>query len=222
VTTTAHSRSSPGRPIRRIALLLAGAGLIGVLTAGCGIPASSGPQAIAKGNIPSRLLNPGSTTTSTNPNPPPVYVTEQIYLVDPNLHLTPRNRNIAPPANLTQIVDALLLGPIAAESAEGIQSFVTSTSPLSGSNRAVVTVANGIATVNFATNPVQVVGAAQTLLAIAQVVFTVTQQPNVTGVLFQIAGQPIEVPIGPNGALVPGPVNQAQYPAQAPVPTATP
>jgi spore germination protein GerM len=218
MTRTARSRSSSGRTTRRTAVL-AVVGLISVLTAACGIPTSSGPQAIAKGNIPSRLLNPGSTTT-TIPNPPPVYVTEQIYLVDPNLHLTPRNRNIAPPANLTQIVDALLLGPVAAESAEGIQSFVTSTSPLTGANRAVVTVAN--ATVNFATNPVQVVGATQTLLAIAQVVFTVTQQANVTGVLFQIGGEPIEVPIGPNGALVPGPVNQAQYQAQAPVTTATP
>jgi spore germination protein GerM len=220
MTRTARSRSSSGRTTRRTAVL-AVVGLISVLTAACGIPTSSGPQAIAKGNIPSRLLNPGSTTT-TIPNPPPVYVTEQIYLVDPNLHLTPRNRNIAPPANLTQIVDALLLGPVAAESAEGIQSFVTSTSPLTGANRAVVTVANGIATVNFATNPVQVVGATQTLLAIAQVVFTVTQQANVTGVLFQIGGEPIEVPIGPNGALVPGPVNQAQYQAQAPVTTGTP
>ncbi|HWF21771.1 MAG TPA: GerMN domain-containing protein [Acidimicrobiales bacterium] len=212
-----------GRRPRRIALILALAGLIGMMAAGCGIPTSSGPQAIAKGNVPSRLLNPGSTPTSTTLNPPPVAtVTEEIYLVDPTLHLTPRNRNIAPPANLTQIVNALLLGPTASESAEGIQSFITGISPLSGSNRAVVTVANGIATVDFAANPVQVVGATQTLLAIAQVVFTVTQQPNVTGVLFQIAGQPIEVPIGPNGALVPGPVNQSQYPAQAPVTSATP
>jgi spore germination protein GerM len=220
MTRTVRSRSSSGRTTRRTAVL-AVAGLISVLTAACGIPTSSGPQSIAKGNIPSRLLDPGSTTT-TIPNPPPVYVTEQIYLVDPNLHLTPRNRNIAPPANLTQIVDALLLGPVAAESAEGIQSFVTSTSPSPSTNRAVVTVANGTATVNFATNPVQVVGATQTLLAIAQVVFTITQQPNVTGVLFEIGGQPIEVPVGPNGALVPGPVNQSQYAAQAPVPSATP
>jgi spore germination protein GerM len=167
------------------------------------------------------LLDPGSSATSTTLNPPAT-VTEQIYLVDPTLHLTPRNRNIAPPANLTQVVNALLLGPTASESAEGIQSFVTSTSPSPSTNRAVVTVANGTATVNFATNPVQVVGATQTLLAIAQVVFTITQQPNVTGVLFQIGGQPIEVPVGPNGALVPGPVNQSQYAAQAPVPSATP
>lgn len=219
--TTSVNRSSSGRTTRRICLIVALAGLIGALTAGCGIPTSSGPQAIAKGNVPSRLLNPASTPTSTTLNPPAT-VTEQIYLVDPTLHLTPRSRNIAPPANLTQVVNALLLGPTASESAGGIQSFVTSPSASSTPNRAVVTVANGIATVNFATNPVQVVGATQTLLAIAQVVFTVTQQPNVTGVLFEIAGQPIEVPVGPNGALVPGPVNQSQYGAQAPVPSATP
>ena len=45
---------------------------------------------------------------------------------------------------------------------------------------AKATVAGGIATVDFTANPVQVVGTDQTL-AIAQVVYTATQQPGVTG-----------------------------------------
>ena len=71
-------------------------------------------------------------------------------------------------------------------------------------------------TVNFTTNPIQVVGPDQTL-AIAQVVFTATQQPGVTGVTFQIAGQPIEVPTA-NGVQVPGPVDRTSYVPQAPLP----
>jgi Sporulation and spore germination len=203
-----------------IALVLAV--LIGGLLAGCGIPAGSAPQAIAKSDVPFHLLDPSTPSTST-PFNAPAGVSEEIFLVDSTLHLTPVRRIVAPPANLTQIVNLLLLGPTDLESTTGIQSFLTgSTTQSSSANETLVTVASGIATVDFATNPVQVVGGSQTLLAIAQVVFTVTQQPNVTGVLFEIADQPIEVPVGPNGALVPGPVTRAQYPAQAPVTSATP
>ena len=60
------------------------------------------------------------------------------------------------------------------------------------------------------------VGPNQTL-AIAQVVFTATQQPGVTGVVFQIAGQPIGVPTA-SGARSPGPVDRTSYQPQAPVP----
>lgn len=208
---------APVRATARGAVALVLAVLVGGLVAGCGIPTSSAPQAIAKSDVPFHLLTPSSPSTSS-PFNAPAGVSEVIYLVDPTLHLTPRNRIVAPPANLTQIVNLLLLGPTDQESTDGIQSFLTGpTTQSSSPNGALVTLANGVATVDFATNPVQVVGANQTLLAIAQVVFTVTQQPNVNGVLFEIADQPIEVPIGPNGALVPGPVTQLQYPAQAPV-----
>ena len=54
-------------------------------------------------------------------------------------------------------------------------------------------------------------------LAIAQVVYTVTQQPGVTGVAFAIGGKAIEVPTAA-GAQVPGPVGRADYLPQAPVP----
>jgi hypothetical protein len=212
-------RRAPDRARVRGTVAVVLAVLIGGLLAGCGIPASSAPQAIAKSDVPFHLLDPSSPSTST-PFNAPAGVSEVVYLVDSTLHLTPEHRIVAPPANLTQLVNLLLLGPTDQESANGVQSFLTgsTTQSSSGSNNgALVTLANGVATVDFATNPVQVVGANQTLLAIAQVVFTVTQQPNVNGVLFEIADQPIEVPIGPNGALVPGPVTRAQYPAQAPV-----
>jgi hypothetical protein len=221
VTDSTRDRAPTRASVRNtVALVLAV--LIGALLAGCGIPTSSAPQAIAKSDVPFHLLGPSSPSTST-PFNAPGGVSEVIYLVDATLHLTPRNRIVAPPANLTQIVNLLLLGPTEQESTDGVQSFLTgATIQSSSSNGAVVTLANGVATVDFATNPVQVVGAVQTLLAIAQVVFTVTQQPNVNGVLFEIADQPIEVPVGPNGALVPGPVTTAQYPGQAPVTSATP
>ena len=78
----------------------------------------------------------------------------------------------------------------------------------------------GIATVDFATNPVQVVGTDETL-AIAQVVFTATASPGVKGVVFEIAGKPIPVPEG-NGTQASGPVSRSTYLPQAPLPVASP
>ena len=211
--TAALRHGEPRRSGRRAPTVIVLTMLVGSLLAACGIPASSGPQAIAKGNIPSHLLNPTSPSTSTTLNPP-VGVTEPIFLVDPTLHLIARSRNIAPPANLSQVLNALLLGPTAGESLVGIQSFVSGTA-----NHAFATVANGVATVDFAASPVQVVGSTQTLLGIAQIVYTATTQPGVNSVLFEIAGQPIDVPTAPDGALVATPVGPAQYKPQAPLPT---
>ena len=119
------------------------------------------------------------------------------------------SRDVQFPASLGEIMETLLAGPTTVESRFGLQSFLT------GSKTDVsVTVVAGIATVDFATNPVQVVGPDQTL-AIAQVVYTATQQSGVTGVLFQIAGKPIEVPTS-SGVQVPGPVDRSSYIPQAP------
>jgi hypothetical protein len=186
--------------------------VLAVLALGaCGIPTASAPSPIAKADVPYHLLNPPTTTTTIPGAPPAVGVTELIYLVAPSGHLVAASRVLAVPASLTQVIGALLAGPTAKESASGVQSFLNRTG-------AQVTVAptGGVAVVSFTTNPIQVVGPDQTL-AIAQVAYTVTQQPGVTGVTFAIAGKDIEVPTAA-GAQVPGPVGRADYLPQAPLP----
>ena len=49
-----------------------------------------------------------------------------------------------------------------------------------------------------------------------QVVFTATAQPGVNSVVFEIAGQLLDVPIA-SGATVSGPVDRTSYQPQAPV-----
>lgn len=187
----------------------------GIVIAACGIPTQNAPSTITKDAVPFNLLNPSSPTTTAATTPPVASVSEPIYLVAPTQHVSPVIRNIAPPANLTQIIGALLEGPTSAESSIGLQTFLAGKA-----SDVVVTVANGIATVNFASNPVQGVGPSQ-ILAISQVVFTAMAQPNVTGVTFQIAGTAVEVPTA-GGAQVPGPVTDNTYAPQAPlVPGAT-
>ena len=195
---------------RTVAALVA----LALLAAACGIPVASSPSKIARSDVPFHLLNPGTTPT-TVPAAPTVGAREQIYLVDTTQHVIGVIRDVAPPATLTEVMGALLDGPTSAETSAGLQSFLTG-KPAD----VVATVAGGIATVDFTTNPFQIVGPDQTL-AVAQAVYTATAQPGVLGVLFEIDGNPIEVPTAA-GVQVPGPVTDATYAAQAPVaPTAT-
>jgi spore germination protein GerM len=182
-----------------------------VALAGCGIPTASAPSPIAKSDVPYHLLNPPNTTTTSPGVPPAVGVPVVIYLVAPDGHLVAATREVAVPASLTQVVGALLAGPTATESAAGIQSFLDPTGV-----QVSLAPAGGVATVNFTTDPILVVGPDQTL-ALSQVVYTLTQQPGVTGVNFAIDGKAIEVPTAA-GAQVPGPVGRADYVAQAPLP----
>jgi spore germination protein GerM len=177
----------------------------------CGIPTANSPTAIAKSAVPYHLLNPPTTTTTAPGTPPAVGVAEQIYLVSPDGHLVAAAREVAVPASSSQVLGALLAGPTTTESASGIQSFLTDNGV-----RATVTETGGVATVHFSTSPIQVVGPDQTL-AIAQVVYTVTQQPGITGVTFEIGGKPIEVPTATAAAQVPGAVGRANYLPQGPV-----
>ncbi|MHB1709943.1 MAG: GerMN domain-containing protein [Acidimicrobiales bacterium] len=137
-----------------------------------------------------------------------------VYLVAASQHVAPVLRNVPIPADLTQVLGALLEGPTASETAAGLQSFLVGRP----SDVHAVTF-GGIVTVDFSTNPVQVVGPDQ-ILAIAQVVFTAMAQPGVTGVTFEIGGTAVQVPTA-GGQQVPGPVTDATYAPQAPVPPAT-
>ena len=183
---------------------------LAVAAAGCGIPTATAPTPIARSEVPYHLLNPPTTTTTAPGTPPAVGVAEQIFLVSPGGLLVAATRYVAVPASPTQVLGALLAGPTATESATGIQSFLTDTGV-----QVTTSPGDAVATVDFTSNPIQVVGPDQTL-AIAQVVYTVTQQPGVTGVTFEIAGKAIEVPTAA-GAQVPGPVGRADYAPQAPV-----
>jgi len=182
--------------------------LVAGTVAACGIQT---PTAIAKVAVPFHLLDPVTPTSAPPVLHPDVAVPETIYLVAPTQHVIAVTRDVQIPATLSEILGALLEGPTAAESAFGLQSFLTGNTA-----QVKATVSGGVATVDFySADPVQVVGPDQTL-AIAQVVFTATGQPGVTGVVFQIDDKPIDVPTG-RGVQVPGPVDRASYQPQAPV-----
>lgn len=201
---TATSRPT-GQALRSSALRMAALAVAATCLTACGI-ADTAPAPISRRSVPFHLLDPTPPTTTTTTLPPAVAVPEVIYLVGPNQLLVPEHRDVALPADYDQVLAALFDGPTATETAAGIQSFVTGS--VSGDT---VTVAGGIATVDFRTDPIQVVGQDQ-ILAIAQIVFTLTAQPGISGVLFQIAGQATQVPTAA-GVQVSSPVTRATYAA---------
>ena len=173
----------------------------GLALAACGIPTQHQPSTISPSRVPLALASPGgSGTTTTQPNTKSeVQVT--IYLLNADDTLAPAHRFVQVPAPLDSILTALMGGPTQADENDGLYTAipsdvaVLSAPPAQGS----------VVTVNFNEAFGEITGA-DTELAVAQVVATVVaaSKPG-TGVLFEIDGQPISVPIS-SGAQVSGPV----------------
>jgi len=190
------------------ALLAAGAA-----ASGCGVPVDSGPTALASRGVPFGLLDPSTVpTTTTAPSPAPVTVTVQIYLLDPAAQLVAVPRNVAVPAPLAAALAALIDGPTNGEAAAGLQSAIPPQTQVVSAS-----VSGGLATVDLAGTIGQLVGQAE-INAVAQMVFTATDLPTVTGVSFDFNGQPVSVPTA-SGAEVPI-ASRAQFASMAPTPTA--
>jgi F0F1-type ATP synthase membrane subunit c/vacuolar-type H+-ATPase subunit K len=178
--------------------------IAGLAAAGCAIPTQNVPSAIPPSRVPFDLLSPNLPTTTTTPQSS---VPVKIYLVGPNRRLVGESRVAAFPAPLKTVVAILLQGPIQKETRAGIKTAIPNNVQILS---ATVSKSPDIATVNFNEAFAQI-PAADTELAVSQVVFTVVAETSpTTGVVFQIGGLNIPVPLG-NGTPVTGPVYLSQY-----------
>lgn len=187
--------------LRVIGALLIG----GLAAAGCAIPTQSVPSAIPANRVPFNLLNPHLPTPTTAPQ---ASVPVKIYLLGPNRRLVPESRVVDNPAPLKSVIVQLLMGPSNKETRAGIKTAIPGNVRVASAT--VSKSPDDIATVDF-NEAFGQIATADTELAVAQVVFTVVAETSLgTGVVFQIDGQPIPVPIG-NGTSVSGPVYISQY-----------
>jgi hypothetical protein len=196
----------------RVAGTLAASALAGVMAAACGISANSGPNVIPKKQVPFHLLAPEVPTTTTTTRPPSTFsVPVDVYFVSPNRQkLVSSARSVAPPETLTEVLDALLAGPTTIETDKNVGTAINSDVRLIDAK-----LSDGVATVDFNGAFSQISGTQQ-VLAVAQVVFTVTGQLGAdTGVQFEIAGNAVPVPIA-SGVQASGPVHLLQYVTLAP------
>lgn len=185
-----------------VAIVLA---VLAVLLAACGVGVDGGPNVIAKKNVPYGLLDHSVTTTTTGP--PSQYVT--LYFEGPQ-RLVAVSRAVPAPVSVREAVDALANGTTTSEAAAGLQSPVSTATPLSLSHLATSTV-----TVTVGGTFAALSGHDQTIAA-AQLVFTMTAFPDVQQVTIRMNGKLVSVPTA-NGAVTHGALTRQDFASLAPI-----
>ncbi|MGK2929385.1 MAG: GerMN domain-containing protein [Acidimicrobiales bacterium] len=176
--------------------------VIAALVAGCGIEAEDDPRALRVGIDEDRLSiddrRPGTA----------VEIATSIYLVTESGRLRPTVRRIGvsqqPSTRLSSVLDELIDGPVAREAQDGLRSAVPATTDV-----LAVTVDGATAVVDLSSEFASI-GGEQELLAVGQMVLTVTTFPGVRRVLLRLDGRPTDLPL-PDGSFVDGPVVLRDY-----------
>ena len=188
-----------------------------LLAAGCGAPSSGalGPAPTATAKPSSPAVSPGTGTASAAPSPsgqqptatPAQGPAREIGLqawFSRNGKLFVTNRTVPATTGIGQAaLDRMLTGPSAAEYAAGLRSRIPAGTTVRG-----VRISAGIATVDLSSSFESAASPSAMPLRIAQVVYTLTQFPTVTGVRFAINGQGVTV-VG--GVPVQSPQTRAMY-----------
>lgn len=176
----------------------------GVALAACGIPTEATARALS--NVPAKVNEPLPVTSTTALPTQAGDVTLTVFFISTDAYLVAEPRYVKPPASVATAIETLLAGPTTHELyTEGLTSALASDIKLLHTYRV-----GTVATVNFTTHFGSLSGN-QEVLGVAQVVFTVAGalQPSI-GVLFEINGDPIPVPVA-SGGLTSSPVHESDY-----------
>jgi spore germination protein GerM len=189
--------------------LAALAGVVALTATACGVGAESSAHHINRQAVPSELLDPATTTTSTTRVPPEVTVTTvplqriTLYFVRTD-HVARVDREVeSVPSTVNLLVLLTTPPPAPGDSSVALRTAVPARSVTA------VSVSGGIATVDLAT-PFTEVSARDQTLAFAQMTYTLTALPGIGLVSFTLNGARIDVP-GGDGSIVVGPVSRDTY-----------
>jgi hypothetical protein len=187
--------------LRRRAAVVGGVVSVVIAVAvSCGVPSDEDPTVTPADEVPYDLLSP--TTTALAAGSVQGGETTICLSLDGRLLTLGRARDGDPPL---RTLDALLAAaPTAGESDVGLRSALDDDDVLDGVSRedggAVVRLGEG-----FTELP-----ADQQLVAVAQATCTLTAQPGVVRVAFELEGEQVDVPVQ-GGELVARPVTRADY-----------
>lgn len=182
---------------RALAALVAA---LALLLCGCAPAPSTRLHSVDPADVPLQLLSPmPSQSVSQQPNG----VLTKIYLVSSDT-LRAVTRRVSAFDEPSDAIHELLAGPSSAEAAAGLTSDIPT-----GTWLRSVGVAGGVATIDLSQQFGDLGGAAQ-VLAVAQLVCTVTELSPASAVRFAVAGTPIEVPDG-TGSLSFSPRTRSDY-----------
>lgn len=182
--------------MRRVASAL----LVLAVTAGCAVGAEDDAHRVDLTVAAGVLDGPAAATGEHGADT----VALSVYLVRDNrlVHVTRE----APPAEsqVAAVVTAAVTGPSAAEASAGMWSAI----PPATSVRAVQ-VSNGLARIDLSSD-LAAIGGRDEILAVAQIVLSVTSLPEADSVTFLLEGAATSVP-RPDGVLAAGPFTAGDY-----------
>ena len=192
-------RRTRHRSLVAVALVI----LATVAAAACGVPTDESANKLPTKDVPFGLLDQeaGSETASSGQEEALVYFAKDGRLVA-------SSRKLVPPVSARSLVNSLSRGPTRVEIAAGLRSAL----PDEAVDR--VSLSSGTARVDLA-RPFTELSSSDQIIALGQLVYTLTGQPGVGLVRFTLLGAGTEVPRA-NGSLTPARVSRDDYAAIAP------
>lgn len=177
---------------------------VAIAVVGCGVQDDAEPRALPPQDVPFNLLATSTTTTTARASVVPE-APVAVFLVDNETgQLVQVERQIPAPASAREALRELLEGPTEEELARGLRSSVARSTRLLDIEGPV----DGVVTVDLS-DLSGIAGQGQRM-ALAQVVFTVTADPQINRVLFKFEGRLSEVPDG-QGESIGGPVGRSDF-----------
>ncbi len=171
----------------------------------CGVPVDERAQPLSGEEV--RPSRPTEARTPPSQASDPSLGFLEVFLVRDS-RLVAVRRGVATPS-VDDALAALTSGPTAAERSEGLRTALAGPVRLAGMDGAAVPVVDVVDSFG------QIEGEEQ-ILALAQIVFTLTGLPGVHGVAFALSGREVEVPTG-DGTLKGGPLRRNDFAGVAPL-----
>lgn len=175
-------------------------------------PRPTGPSQPTSATPATVTPTPSLPATTTQPSAPatgPITISAY-YSLHEKMQPVARTAPAGTKAVLAAALRALLAGPSASERARGLSTQIPTGTKLLG-----VKLSGHVATVNLNSKFSSGGGTLSMTNRLAQVVFTCTQFPGVTGVTFQIDGKTIDV-LGGEGIIIEGPQSRADFEEASP------
>lgn len=173
-----------------------------VLAVACGVPTDHQPRPIPADRVPFGLLD-REPTPSTPARAPAGATGTTVFLVA-NERLVPAVRDIAGPVSPEKALQALLAGVTAQEAATGVRTAIGP-----GTGATTTAVAGSEVRVDL-TRAFLTGGTKDQILAVAQIVYTLTEPPGLDSVAFTLAGRAVEVPSA-DGTVRDGPLQRGDF-----------
>jgi spore germination protein GerM len=185
------------------------AAVAGLAVAGCGIPPDDHATLAAPGSVPFDLLaHAPSATPTTLPLAPTERAT--IFFVQGE-RLAPVQRELPAPVSVESVLEALAAGPTATEVQLGLRTALLTPGLMKSGG-----VSGGVATIDLGQPFTEIAGRDQ-IVALAQIVSTVTGLPGVGRAKFTLEGNPVGILRG-DGTVTTDSVSRDDYATLAPVP----